>query len=117
MYSGTVVSSTLSLMSVESRPTTRRYAHALQVNDTVADEKGLYGVKSRACAADHRRGFAPSRQPAAGVATFRLRSVGHRACLFNISHAARCTARQGVAACAVPLTIECAIPTGKKFGR
>ena len=31
--------------------------------------------------------------------------------------AARCTARHGVGSHAVPPTIECAIPTGKKFAR
>jgi hypothetical protein len=33
------------------------------------------------------------------------------------SHAARCTARHGFGSHADPPTMECAIPTGKKFAR
>jgi hypothetical protein len=35
----------------------------------------------------------------------------------STSHAARCTPRHGVGSHAVPPTMECAIPTGKKFAR
>jgi hypothetical protein len=37
------------------------------------------------------------------------------AVFFSVSHAARWTARQGVGSHADPPTMECAIPTGKKF--
>jgi hypothetical protein len=35
----------------------------------------------------------------------------------SVSHAARCTASHGVGSHAEPPTMECAIPTGKKFAR
>jgi hypothetical protein len=43
--------------------------------------------------------------------------VAHHTGRFTACHAARCTARHGVGSRAEPPTMECAMPTEKKFAR